>query len=276
MAQLVQINKFSFVPSVCSLCGESEARPRYRIEKYKQGELTFVACENCGTVYQNPMPTQDSMQAFYHSANFFKSKDTTEEFTGYQDYDGEERIRIKNAEKRLAELEAVFPAGKNIRLLKIACGYGAFIKVARDKGHDAEGIDFSDVMVEGAKQRYNVELINDNFLEHDFGKQTYDAILLYGAINNFLRPLEVAAKVYDLLAPGGFYFVNHVWLNSLPERLLKQRYWIYRPPIVGLYPKAAFEQWHQKARLRSLPFELRRAIRHARQVGRLPAISPAA
>jgi SAM-dependent methyltransferase len=245
MKPAARINTFTFAPSVCCLCGESDYGERYRIERFKQGTLVFVACRNCGTVYQNPMPTQESMQEFYHSANFFKSTDTAEEFTGYQDYDGEEVIRMKNAERRLDEVEAVFPVGKRIRLLKIGCGYGALVKLARDRGHPAEGIDFSAVMTSGARQRYGIDLIHDNFLEHDFGETRYDAILLYGAINNFLRPLEVAARVHDLLAPGGFYFVNHVWLNSFPERIFRHRYWIYRPPIVGLYPRAEFDRRHE-------------------------------
>ncbi len=246
MTAQIEVNTFHFVPTECNLCGETKSKERYTISKFKQGELHYVTCDNCGTAYQNPMPDQASMQAFYHSQNFFNCTSTGDELTGYRDYDAEEATRQANARKRLKEIEALFPKGKKLRLLKVACGYGTLVNLAQTKGHDAQGIDFSETMVEGAKQRYGIDLIHDDFLTHDFGDETFDVILLYGAINNFLRPLDVARRAFSLLNPGGLYVVNHVWLNSFPERLMGQRYWIYRPPILGLFPRQAFIDYHLK------------------------------
>ena len=242
----VKVNKFRFIPTTCMLCGSDNHRDHYVIDKYEQGKLYFVRCNHCGTRYQNPMPDQPSMAEFYHSQSFFSAKASSGPLTGYQDYDAQENIRHINARKRLAEIEGLFPAKKKLRILKVACGYGTLVKLARNCGHEAEGIDFSDVMVKGAKQRYDIDLIHADFLEYDFGDRTYDAVLLYGAINNFLRPLDVAQKALTLLNPGGFYVVNHVWPDSLPEMLLGRRYWIYRPPIIGLYPERAFNQYHEQ------------------------------
>ncbi len=256
MSTQIEVNKFHFVPTVCNLCGNSESKERYTISKFQQGELHYVTCAQCGTAYQNPMPDQESMQAFYHSQNFFNCTSTGDELTGYRDYDAEEDTRQANSRKRLQEVESLFPPGKKLSLLKVACGYGTLVSQAREKGHDAQGIDFSQTMVEGAKQRYGLDLIQDDFLKHDFGEKTYDVILLYGAINNFLRPLDVARKVHALLNPGGLYVVNHVWLDSFPERLLGKKYWIYRPPILGLFPRQAFIDYHLQ-----LGYELARAKR---------------
>lgn len=186
------------------------------------------------------------MQQFYHSQNVFNAKAQGELLTGYRDFDAEEQTRQNNSTNRLVEIESLFPIGQKLKILKVACGYGTLVKLARDKGHQAEGIDFSAVMVQGAKERYGIDLIEDNFISHDFGEQQFDVIVLYGAINNFLRPLDVASKAFSILKPGGYYIVNHVWLNSFPEKLLRHRYWIYRPPIIGLYPKKAFEEYHEQ------------------------------
>ena len=240
----VPINEFTFVPTTCTLCGGSEAAEHCTVTKFKQGDLHFVKCDHCATIYQNPMPDQASMQLFYNSQNFFNCKSSSDELTGYRDYDGEEYTRRTNAEKRLRELEKLFPKQDKLRILKIACGYGTLVNLARSRGHEADGIDFSEAMVRGAKDRYDLDLIHADFLEYDFGQRRFDVVVLYGAINNFLRPLDVARKVHSILTPGGFYVVNHVWPGSLPERFLGSRYWIYRPPIIGLYPKKSFEQFH--------------------------------
>ena len=255
MSTETEIRKFTFVPTSCMLCGSSESQERYDVTKFEQGDLHYVTCAECGTAYQNPMPDNESMRAFYHSQSFFNCKSTGEELTGYRDYDGEDYTRRVNAKRRLDEIEALFPAKRPLRILKVACGYGALVSLAQERGHDAQGIDYSEVMVRGARESYGVEIIHADFLTHDFGDQTFDAIVLYGAINNFLRPLDVARRAHSLLRPGGYYIVNHVWLNSALERLLGKRYWIYRPPIVGLYPRREFERRHE-----ALGFELARSI----------------
>ena len=186
------------------------------------------------------------MQRFYHSQNFFSAKAQGELLTGYQDYDAEEQTRLINSKKRLTQIESLFPNGRELKILKVACGYGTLVKLARDKGHEADGIDFSSVMVRGAKDRYGIDLIEADFVSHEFADQRYDVVVLYGAINNFLRPLDVASKAMSILKPGGYYIVNHVWLDSFPEKLLRDKYWIYRLPIVGLYPKHAFVRYHEQ------------------------------
>lgn len=255
MSTTTSPQKFTFVPTECMLCGGTESSARYTIQKHIQGDLHYVTCSICGTAYQNPMPDNESMRAFYHSQSFFNSKASGELLTGYRDYDAEDYTRRVNAKRRLREVESLFPKNQSLKILKVACGYGALVRLARDRGHDAQGIDYSEVMVRGARESYDIDIIHDDFLEHDFGDERFDAILLYGAINNFLRPLDVAARVRSLLRPGGYYVVNHVWLNSMPEKLLRHRYWIYRPPIVGLYPRREFERRHCQ-----LGYEVHRSI----------------
>jgi SAM-dependent methyltransferase len=240
----IKVDSFRFVPAECNLCGATESRKRYTISKFRQGELHFVTCKNCGTAYQDPMPDQNSLKGFFQSQTFLSCTATSDVLTGYRDYDGEETTRQINARRRLLEIESMFPLGKKLSLLKVGCGYGTLVHQARERGHDASGIDFSAHMVRGAKQRYALNLIHDSFLTHDFGQLKYDVVLLYGAINNFLKPLDVARKVFLLLKPGGLYGVNHVWLDSMPERLLGRHYWIYRPPIVGLFPRKQFIEYH--------------------------------
>ena len=48
--------------------------------------------------------------------------------------------------------------------------------------------------------------------------------------------------------------MNHLWLDGLPEKLQGKNYWIYRPPIVAIYPKREFRRRHE-----ALGFEVYRA-----------------
>ena len=197
--EIQSLNRFTFEKSTCPICDGEDAKLRHEIKKYDQGDLTFVTCRQCGTVYQNPRPNQESLHGFYTSENCFSSSGEDKKFVGWMDYDAEEPTRQKNAAYRMRETEALFPVGQKLKILKIACGYGTFIKLARDAGHDATGIDFSEVMVAAAKKRYDVPLIHANFMEHDFGNERFDVVLFYGAINNFPKPVEVGRKVLEIL-----------------------------------------------------------------------------
>ncbi len=246
MQKLSPKNKFTFEKACCTICGSDNAELRHKVKKFDQGDLTFVTCRICMNVYQNPRPDWDSMQAFYTTENFFKATKSDVKFVGYIDYDAEEITRIKNAEYRLHEVEAMYPQGQKLKILKIACGYGAFIKKAMEGGHDAKGIDFSEVMVKGAYERYGIKLIHSDILDYDFGDEKFDVIILYGAINNFLEPVKVGGKIFNLLKPGGHYLTNYVEPNSIIEHIQKDKFWLYRPPIIGLWPTKAFVNAHSK------------------------------
>ncbi|MEE2698256.1 MAG: class I SAM-dependent methyltransferase [Pseudomonadota bacterium] len=246
MQKLPPKNKFSFEKAFCTICGSDNAKLRHKVKKFDQGDLTFVTCLKCKTVYQDPRPDWDSMQAFYTTENFFKATTEDVKFVGYIDYDAEEITRLKNAEYRLREVESLYEPGYKLKILKIACGYGAFIKKAIDSGHDAKGIDFSEVMVKGAFERYGINLIHSDILDHDFGDEKFDVIILYGAINNFLEPVKVGSKIFSLLKPGGHYLTNYVEPDSIIEFVQKDKFWLYRPPIIGLWTTKSFVSAHSE------------------------------
>jgi SAM-dependent methyltransferase len=254
--KLAPNNKFTFEKTYCTICGADDYELRHKVTKFDQGNLTFVTCRICNNVYQNPRPDWHSMQEFYTTENFFKATKSDDKFVGYIDYDAEEITRLKNAEFRLHEIEALYSKGQKLKILKIACGYGAFIKIALEGGHDAKGIDFSEVMVQGAYDRYGIELINSDILDYDFGSEKFDVILLYGAINNFLEPVKVGSKIFNLLKPGGYYLTNYVEPNSIIEHIQKDKFWLYRPPIISMWPTKAFINAHT-----ALGFEIVRSFK---------------
>jgi SAM-dependent methyltransferase len=245
VADLQGVNRFTFVQTTCPLCEADDATPRHSIKKFAQGDLTFVTCNQCGAVYQNPCPDAASMRNFYMSQNFFSASAGSRRQVGYLDYDAEEDARRRTAAYRLAEVEAFFPPGTRLKILKVACGYGTFVKLALDVG-DARGIDASKAMVDGGRERHGIELIHSPFLDYDFAGEQFDAVLLYGAITNFHSVTRAGSRIRDILKPGGLYFSNFVEPDSLLERIQGASFWLYRPPVIGLWSARAFIEQHQK------------------------------
>ena len=249
VAALPHTNRFTFVDAECPICGGRDAAPRHCIRRFEQGDLTFVTCRQCGTVYQDPCPDEQSMRDFYMSQNFFQA-DKGSRLVGYIDYDAEEETRRRNAAFRLKEIERHFPAGRRLQILKVACGYGTFVKQARDAGHDATGLDASEAMVAGARARYGIELIHSPLLDHDFGDTRFDVVILYGALGNLRDVPAVGSRIHQLLKPGGLYFSNFTEPDSIIERIQGAGFWLYRPPVLGLWPARAFVALHERLGMR--------------------------
>ena len=66
-------------------------------------------------------------------------------------------------------------------ILDVGCGYGAFLDYLGNEGIDFTGIDVVSNMIDAAKGRHpNAAFICGNFLEHDFGNQTFDYVVCNG------------------------------------------------------------------------------------------------
>lgn len=221
--------QFAFETNPCPVCGAGEFTPRQAVHRYEQGALQFVTCRRCESAYQRPRPNHDSMQAFYSSEGFFRAGGSR--LVGFHDHDQEVGIRTRTGAARLRELERMFPRRK-LRILDVACGYAAFVRLARAHGHDATGIDYSPAMVSGAKAENGVDVVEGDFLTHDFRGTIFDVVLLYGALQNFLDLGRVIEAVARVLAPDGLYCTNTIVADSWLERRQGERFWNYRPPIV--------------------------------------------
>jgi SAM-dependent methyltransferase len=226
---------FEFEPADCAACGASASQPYIQVDRFGEGHLNYVRCAECGLIYQNPRPTQESLVEFFSSETFVSASEAEREdgqIAGYYNYLRDEPFRLKLAAARLRRLEGMFPGRKPLRILKIACGTGTFIKVARDRGHDALGVDVSDIFVRVAREHYGVPMLHGRFEDVDLEEKTFDAILLFGAINNLVELRAVFDKVRAHLAPGGVFVFNYIDIENVLARFQKERFWLFRPPAI--------------------------------------------
>lgn len=226
---------FAFEAVPCAVCGSTDTTPHLTVDRFHEGPLTYVTCSECGLIYQNPRPSQDSLVRFFSSEGFTSAKDAHRQdgqIAGYYDYLRDEPFRFKLAKSRLNKLERLFPGKKPLRILKIACGTGTFLKVARDNGHEAMGVDVSDIFVRFGRERYDVPLLHGRFEDVDLEGRQFDAILLFGAINNLVEIRTVFDKAKTHLAPGGIFAFNYIDIDNFLARLQKEKFWLYRPPAI--------------------------------------------
>lgn len=101
----------------------------------------------------------------------------------------------------------------NGKILDIGCGTGLPIaKYFSDRNFSIIGIDISDKMLQTAKSN-NIK--NTQFFLKDFfdfkSSETFDGIIAWDSLFHFPKQQqkEIYGKVYNLLAPGGYFLFTH-------------------------------------------------------------------
>jgi SAM-dependent methyltransferase len=108
------------------------------------------------------------------------------------------------------------------RLLDVACGSGGFLSIARERGVEAHGIDFSEVAIGLAQERLpGVELRVADAEALPFDDAAFEVVTCLGSLEHLARPERGAAEIARVLAPEGtavvflpnLFFIGHIWLG---------------------------------------------------------------
>ena len=239
---------FNYREEKCSHCGVDDSDELYVIDDFDEGRLRFVTCRRCGMIYQNPCPTAESLAEFFSSEGFVSAKDAGadyEKLTGYWDYLADEPFLLKLAEYRLKRIQKI-TGDKKLRFLKIACGPGTFLHVAKQHGHEALGVDTSTIFCKVARDRYGVEIINTSCETVDLGERRFDVAMIMGALGNLNDDVACIQKLYDHLDEGGLLVMNYPAADSWLIRFQGKNNFNYRPPTLRMFAAKTLEKVVEK------------------------------
>jgi SAM-dependent methyltransferase len=113
-------------------------------------------------------------------------------------------------------------AADGARLLDVACGSGAFLRRAVDRGLNAAGIDVSPAAVALAAERLpGAELLVGDAQELPFADSSFDLVTCLGSLEHFPAPERGAAEIARVVRPAGrvvvfvpnLFFLGHVWFG---------------------------------------------------------------
>ncbi len=191
-----------------------------------------MRCEKCGMNFANPVPMEFATGAFYDrlAAPFYLSPDKLE-----SDF---APVRF---ERELRWFRRFCPAGK---VLDVGCSTGAFLHQLNSRfpgQYRVTGTDVSGPALEHAASR-GIEVVRDNFLEHDFGERRFDAITFWAVLEHLAEPKQFLSHAAQLLRPGGHLFALVPNLDSLAIKLLGARYRYVMPDHVNYFDAASLRR----------------------------------
>jgi SAM-dependent methyltransferase len=168
-----------------------------------------LKCAGCGLVYKELTLTPNGLARIY-----------SETYVHFQSGSDTASADINSARQKLDRCRRLLPAKRTprqIRLLDVGCGSGAFVEIARQFGYQAEGIDPNLPKQEGRP-----------FLQRKSPAEvtpcSYDVALLLNVAEHLVEPRSMFAAVRRLLKPHGVLLLTCPYGDSLARRVHQNRW----------------------------------------------------
>lgn len=191
----------------CNLCGSNNYKflfsRRDTLYNNSENKFNIVKCLDCGLVYVNPRPNEESIQSFYPKE--------------YYEVDINREHLLMEKKK---VLEAKYDKVKHIkpgRLLDIGCQKGEFLYYMKQKGWEVKGLELSP----DPPNLFELEIMRGKLEDAKFPSQYFDMITLWAVLEHVYYPRQMLYEIYRILKPGGKIIILVTNFNSIPGRFMQ-------------------------------------------------------
>jgi SAM-dependent methyltransferase len=212
----------------CPLCGSSATEVEF-VKEEGPRKWSLGRCQRCGLHFTDPRPTHEYLAECY-SGDFHKDLRTEE---------GTEKAFGAKFRRYADWLASQLPAGS--RVLDIGCSTGGLVKLLRDRGFAAEGLELNPETAAWGSAHYGITIHNKTFEDCNFAPETFDAVILADVLEHTLHPRDYLAHVGETLSPHGLVLVTFPDIHSIESRYYKlmakltRRPWIWRTLHIPLH-----------------------------------------
>lgn len=221
---------------------------------------SIVRCNHCQVVYVNEKISQQEISTYY-------------EVVDDPLYFAQQNAREKTFRNYLKKLEKIFP--RKGKLLDVGTNTGLFIRLARDSGWDAKGLEPNRWAVAYARKHYGISLANRPFSSDVFPKQSFSVVTMWDVIEHFTDPVAEMKKIYDYLSPDGVFAFSTIDPDSLFARMMGTRWSWYMEMHRVFFNRYCARYYLEKTGFRNIIFRLHwRYLSLGYLATRLSAVSP--
>jgi SAM-dependent methyltransferase len=179
-------------PYACPVCESNETEEVFRLRGYEVAE-----CGSCGLRFNagfgggRPASEVFSREYYYvEHRNFFAA----------QLADGETDLSVPTYLRRLDQIESILGRG---RLLDVGAGLGTFLRLARDRGWNVQGVEISPFAVDHIRRTLGVPVFQGDLGAFDAPEASFDLVTFWDSLEHIERPRESLRRAFQLLRPGG-------------------------------------------------------------------------
>ncbi len=166
----------------------------------------LVKCAECTFVFAQKIPTERELDDHY-------SKTYTRE-------DYLSPITVKRYHQLLDRFEAYRSTNK---ILDVGCGVGYFLDVAKERGWEVYGTEFTDesMKINSAK---GFKMHQGKLNANNYESNSFDIVTSFEVIEHIHNPREEITQVKTILRSGGLFYCTTPNFNSLSRWQLKEKW----------------------------------------------------
>tara|TARA_Y100000996_G_scaffold67571_1_gene45597 strand:- start:329 stop:1258 length:930 start_codon:yes stop_codon:yes gene_type:complete len=191
----------------------------------KIGQSKVIDCKSCKFIHVVPLPTEIELSQHYKKNYYTKTKPNY--INKYQ-----KEIDYWNLifDEKLNFLETKIKR-KNKSIFDLGSGSGYFLKRAKEKGWNVDGIEPNLVAANHSK-KIGIPVINDFFENIDIDKmKKFDSINLFDVLEHVTNPIQLLKNCHKLLRSNGIIIIEvpndyNPLQKIVQESLKKDQYWL--------------------------------------------------
>jgi 2-polyprenyl-3-methyl-5-hydroxy-6-metoxy-1,4-benzoquinol methylase len=190
----------------CLVCGCTE----YGVLSDEYAHAYLVRCTNCSLVFGQRIASADELNDHYGK---YPRNNTLSPLT------------VKRYEELLDQFE---PYRRTNRLLDIGCGDGHFLAVAKSRGWEVYGTEFTVEAVEVCHKK-GIEM-HQGIIQSWKSVHDFDVVTSFEVLEHITDGREHASAIHSLLRTGGLFYFTTPNFNSFSRRWLGGKWKIIEYP----------------------------------------------
>jgi 2-polyprenyl-3-methyl-5-hydroxy-6-metoxy-1,4-benzoquinol methylase len=194
------------IHQACLVCGSNKIE---RLPNFQKGYLT--KCQNCSFIFSERIPTLEELIAHYNTY-------------GRNDYLSP--ITVKRYHEILDFLE---PYRKTNNLIDVGCGIGHFLTVAKERGWNVYGTEFTDEAIQICEKK-GISMHQGVLNPKNYPSNHFDVIVSFEVLEHINNPQEEVANFNAILRNGGAVYLTTPNFNAVSRLILKEKWAIIEYP----------------------------------------------
>lgn len=186
----------------CILCHSARLRP---IKGYEVHQL--VKCSDCRMVFIAQRPSEKELQDFYSTYAYSEDKWISP-------------ITLKRYHELLDKMETY---RKTNRILDVGCGAGYFLSVAKERGWEVYGTEYSPAAVSLCEKK-GIAMASGALTSETFQNLTFDVVVSLEVLEHIHEAHPDLALFQKKLREGGLFYATTPNFNALARFHLKADY----------------------------------------------------
>jgi SAM-dependent methyltransferase len=223
------------VRHTCSVCGSSELRSQWQVERsngaslvatttaYGAAPADIVRCRACGHMQVAEFPAEPDLAEAYEEVSE----------GAYLDEEAGQRATARRALERIERHTAGDPGA----LLDLGCWVGFLVSEAERRGWEAWGVEPSGFAAEFARERLGLRVIQGTLEDADLPDGHFDAVVMGDVIEHLPDPGSALERIRGLLRPQGVLYLALPDSGSAVARALGARWWSVLPTHVQYFTR---------------------------------------